>query len=288
MFAQAKDAFGHVDSVFANAGVLAEQASSILDDETGPGAIEKTIAVNAIGTTYTVRHALKHVTDGGSIILTSSGGGSVPSGAFAGILPAESAINVYGATKGYVDAYGRALATPPTIRSYTLSPLLYLSEMAHGSVAEIVALSFHTYFKTPGDPAFLAEVVEHMVAGTTAWPSGSNVVCEGNYCHDAQIRYNQLYGDSIPPSPLIAGIPPAALRDARGAPAGLTLETIAGDCYSGEGGVGGLQSRGRQRRALNGVVVGCSTSCHPRWLRATSAFNDAPLVLFIEKPTKEY
>jgi NAD(P)-dependent dehydrogenase (short-subunit alcohol dehydrogenase family) len=66
---QAVDAWGKVDSVFANAGVSGTNAATADFPE---DIFEEVIDVNVRGTFLTLKHAIPHIADGGSIVVTSS------------------------------------------------------------------------------------------------------------------------------------------------------------------------------------------------------------------------
>jgi NAD(P)-dependent dehydrogenase (short-subunit alcohol dehydrogenase family) len=109
--ATAVRAFGHLDMVFANAGV----SGSTPVGETTPEAFRRIIDINLLGPFLTAQAALPHLPDGASIVLN----GSVH--AIAGI-PGSSA---YAASKAGVRAMARNLAAelgPRRIRVNVVVP----------------------------------------------------------------------------------------------------------------------------------------------------------------------
>ncbi len=68
------------------------------------------------------------------------------------------------------------------IRAYSLAPGYFLSEMSPNDESSALwAARVHSHYKAIGDPQRLAEVVEHLVANTTLWPSGAVITAEGPY-----------------------------------------------------------------------------------------------------------
>ncbi|RKG87304.1 glucose 1-dehydrogenase [Corallococcus sp. CA049B] len=111
LYARVKEEAGHIDVVFANAG-LGEFAAlgSITEAH-----FDQTFNVNVKGTLFTVQKALPLLKDGGSVILTGSTAGSDGSPAF----------SVYAATKAAIRSFARTWASDlkgRRIRVNTLSP----------------------------------------------------------------------------------------------------------------------------------------------------------------------
>ncbi|MBN9682172.1 MULTISPECIES: SDR family NAD(P)-dependent oxidoreductase [unclassified Corallococcus] len=111
IYARVKEEAGHIDVVFANAG-LGEFAAlgSITEAH-----FDQTFNVNVKGTLFTVQKALPLLKDGGSVILTGSTAGSDGSPAF----------SVYAATKAAIRSFARTWASDlkgRRIRVNTLSP----------------------------------------------------------------------------------------------------------------------------------------------------------------------
>ncbi|MGE6760093.1 glucose 1-dehydrogenase [Corallococcus interemptor] len=110
-YARVKEDAGHVDVVFANAGL----GEFVALDAITEAHFDKTFNVNVKGTLFTVQKALPLLKDGGSVILTGSTAGSDG-------LPAWS---VYSATKAAIRSLARTLASDlkgRRIRVNTLSP----------------------------------------------------------------------------------------------------------------------------------------------------------------------
>ena len=97
MFDAAVEKFGHIDVVYANAGIGASAKG------TGAGDIEnfeQMIMVNTFGVTVTAKHAIPHLKNSkGHLLLTGSRAGHVTLDG-----------SVYGATKWFVRGYAKNLA----------------------------------------------------------------------------------------------------------------------------------------------------------------------------------
>ncbi|QAT88489.1 3-oxoacyl-ACP reductase [Corallococcus coralloides] len=111
LYARVKEDAGHLDVVFANAG-LGEFAAlgSITEAH-----FDQTFNVNVKGMLFTVQKALPLLKDGGAVILTGSTAGSDGSAAF----------SVYAATKAAIRSFARTWASDlkgRRIRVNTLSP----------------------------------------------------------------------------------------------------------------------------------------------------------------------
>lgn len=116
LYAQIEQNHGHVDVVFANAGV----------SESAPiGAIEedhynRVFDINVKGTVFTVQKALPLMSEGGAIVLTGSGAGS----------KGFPALSIYSATKAAIRSLARTWTADLKsrgIRVNTVSPGMVLT-----------------------------------------------------------------------------------------------------------------------------------------------------------------
>ncbi|TDN69941.1 SDR family oxidoreductase [Paraburkholderia sp. BL10I2N1] len=110
-FAEVGDRFGHIDVLFAGAGV----ASTTPLDGASVETVERVLTINIAGSFYTVQAALPHLRSGASIILV----GSVMS------TMGYAGFGVYAASKAGISGMARSLAselTPRGIRVNTLVP----------------------------------------------------------------------------------------------------------------------------------------------------------------------
>lgn len=120
LYAHIRSERGHVDVVYANAGV-SESASidDIQDDH-----FDRLFAINVKGTVYAVQKALPLMSAGGSIVLTGSGAGSK---GFANL-------SVYSATKAAIRSFARTWTVDLKsrgIRVNVVSPGMVLTPAMH-------------------------------------------------------------------------------------------------------------------------------------------------------------
>jgi NAD(P)-dependent dehydrogenase (short-subunit alcohol dehydrogenase family) len=111
LYARVKEEAGHLDGVFANAGVGEFAALGSITE----AHFDQTFNINVKGMLFTVQKALPLLKDGGSVILTGSTAGSDGSAAF----------SVYAATKAAIRSFARTWASDlkeRRIRVNTLSP----------------------------------------------------------------------------------------------------------------------------------------------------------------------
>jgi NAD(P)-dependent dehydrogenase (short-subunit alcohol dehydrogenase family) len=95
LYAKVKEQKGHIDVLFANAGIVEFAPLGAITESH----FDKIFSVNVKGLLFTVQKALPlfQDSDGGSIILTASVGGS----------KADPAMSVYGATKAAIRSFAR-------------------------------------------------------------------------------------------------------------------------------------------------------------------------------------
>jgi NAD(P)-dependent dehydrogenase (short-subunit alcohol dehydrogenase family) len=111
LFDTVKAAKGHIDVLYANAGVYEFTPFGTITEQ----AYDKMFGINVKGVLFTVQHAVPLMADGGSIILTGSVAGS--KGFEAG--------TVYGATKAAIRSFARSWTSDlkaRNIRVNVLSP----------------------------------------------------------------------------------------------------------------------------------------------------------------------
>lgn len=111
LFSVIKEKFGHLDILFANAGMgIGGKIGSVSEED-----FDTVFAVNAKGLFFTVQEALTLLKDGSSIILTAS----------AGARKGGEALSVYSATKAAVRSFARSWSSDlrsRKIRVNSLSP----------------------------------------------------------------------------------------------------------------------------------------------------------------------
>ena len=103
--------YGRIDVLFVNAGIAKFSPSASVDE----AFFDAQFNINVKGAYFVIKHAAPVMSDGGSIILTSSVSGVLGGGGQ----------TVYGATKAAIRSFGRTFAAelaPRRIRVNTISP----------------------------------------------------------------------------------------------------------------------------------------------------------------------
>ncbi|AVF37980.1 SDR family NAD(P)-dependent oxidoreductase [Rahnella sikkimica] len=116
LYAQIQQEKGHVDVVFANAGISESAPIGGIEEDH----FDRVFGINVKGTVFTVQKALPLMTAGGSIILTGSGAGSK---GFANL-------SIYSATKAAIRSLARTWTTDlksQGIRVNVVSPGMVLT-----------------------------------------------------------------------------------------------------------------------------------------------------------------
>ncbi len=100
-----------IDVLFVNAGIFRVAPASAVDEAT----FDLLFNINVRGAFFLLKHAMPVLSDGGSVILTSSVAG----------VSGQSGMSVYSATKAALRSFGRTFAAelaPRRIRVNTISP----------------------------------------------------------------------------------------------------------------------------------------------------------------------
>ncbi len=176
-FALAKDLFGRVDSVFANAGISASLSSFV---DTSVEEWDKVLKVNLLGAVLCLREAAKIMIsqgEGGSLVAVSSV--SAILGA-AGIIP-------YAASKTAMLAVVRALAvelSPQRIRVNAILPGWVETEMTAPLMGNQKFLSSTTErfpAKRWGRPEDFQQIAAYLADPTNIHHTGDSMVVDGGY-----------------------------------------------------------------------------------------------------------
>ncbi len=188
-YAQVVETYGHLDIVFANAGVNGTWAPI---DELEPDEFRKTVDINLNGTFFTIKYAVPHLkARGGSVVVTSSVNGTrnfVNSGATA-----------YSSTKAAQVAMTKMLAlelAKDRIRVNVICPGMIDTQIDENTdredldqAGEPVEYPAGKIPLTDGEPgsseqvaqlvAFLASDASSLITGTEVWIDGGQSLLQG-------------------------------------------------------------------------------------------------------------
>jgi NAD(P)-dependent dehydrogenase (short-subunit alcohol dehydrogenase family) len=175
LFATVQAEKGHVDVLFANAGIGGmSPLGSIPEDQ-----FDNVFDVNVKGTLFTVQKALPLMRTGGSIILTGSTTGSMGTPAF----------SVYSATKAAIRNFARCWALDlkgTGIRVNVLSPgatttpgLLNGLARTGRQEALLASLASQAPLERVGDPDETAAVALFLASDDSSFMTGSEVFVDG-------------------------------------------------------------------------------------------------------------
>lgn len=175
LFATVRAKKGHIDILFANAGLGAMEPLGAISE----ASFDLTFGVNVKGTLFTVQKALPLMRAGGSIILTGSTTGSMATPAF----------SVYSATKAAIRNFARcwALDLKTTgIRVNVLSPgatetpaLLDIAAKTGQADAMMEGLAAQTPLGRIARPEETAAVALFLASDDSSYMTGSEVFVDG-------------------------------------------------------------------------------------------------------------
>lgn len=175
VFAQVQEQFGHVDVLFANAGIAPFVPFEAVTEEHFDGLFN----INVRGLFFTVQKALPLFSEGASVILNAS-------------VVAQSGLpntSIYSATKAAVRSLGRTLAaelSPRGIRVNVVSPGLIetpfwgkvgLSQDEIDAFGEQVVQQ--TPLRRPGRPEEIAATVAFLASDDASYFTGADLVADG-------------------------------------------------------------------------------------------------------------
>lgn len=176
LFAEIASRSGQLDIVVANAGVGGYgPLNSITEEE-----YDRTAAINLKGTVFTVQKALPLLTDGASVVLTSS----------ASALRAFPGLSVYAATKAAVRSLARTWAaelvergirvnalTPGTIITEGLNELL--SGFPQGDSGTASKPGDRILLRRAGSPEEVAATALYLASDQSSYTTGAELVVDG-------------------------------------------------------------------------------------------------------------
>lgn len=170
MFARAEQAFGGIDVLVNNAGIMTLSAIADTDD----AAFDRLIDINLKGTFNTLREAAKHLHDGGRIINFSS--------SVVGIY--QPTYGVYAATKAAVEALSHILTKEMRGRNITVNTVapgptatdLFLNGKSEQLIENITKIA---PLERLGQPEDIASVVAFLAGPDGAWINGQTLKANG-------------------------------------------------------------------------------------------------------------
>ena len=170
LFDETERAFGGVDALVNNAGVMSMTPIADTDDAT----FERMFAVNVRGTFFTLRAAAKRVRDGGRIVNFSTSATHLQ-------LPGYA---TYCATKAAVEVYTSILAKELRGRSITVNAVapgpvateLFFEGKSDEQMARLANLN---PFGRLGEPEDIARVVAFLLSAEAGWVNGQVIRANG-------------------------------------------------------------------------------------------------------------
>ena len=165
LFSEAKNAFGKIDIVVANAGIqLANVPVTELTDEQ----LDLLLSVNTKGTFLTLKNAAKHVEDNGRIIAISS---------TTAFFPVEG-FSLYGGSKRAVNNLVEVLAMEIGHRGVTVNTIVPFAQMPEtGGFVDFAKA--HNPMKRMAQPEDIANAAELLVSDLASFISGQHIIVNG-------------------------------------------------------------------------------------------------------------
>ena len=170
LFDETEQAFGRVDALVNNAGVMSMTPIAETDDAT----FDRTFATNVRGTFLTLRAAAKRLRDGGRIVNFSTSATHLQ-------LPGYA---TYCATKAAVEVFTSILAKELRGRSITVNAVapgpvateLFFEGKSEEQVARLANLN---PFGRLGEPQDIAGVVSFLLSADAGWVNGQVIRANG-------------------------------------------------------------------------------------------------------------
>jgi len=169
-----REKHGRIDILFVNAGIARVAPIEAVDE----ALFDKVFSVNLRGPYFLIKHALPVLSDGGSIILTSS----------AGAVKGMPGLSVYSATKAALHSLGLTLAAelaPRAIRVNTITPgpintpigakMGLTAEQMAGFAQMIERLPL----RRPGQPEEIASAALYFASDESRFTTGTELRVDG-------------------------------------------------------------------------------------------------------------
>jgi NAD(P)-dependent dehydrogenase (short-subunit alcohol dehydrogenase family) len=175
LFATVQAEKGHVDVLFANAGIGGMSPLGAISEEQ----VDKVFSVNVKGTLFTVQKALPLMRAGGSIILTGSTTGSIGTPAFSVYSATKAAIRNF-ARSWTLDLKGTGIRVNVPSPGATATPGL-LNGLAKTGMQEafLAGLVSQTPLDRLGNPDETAAVALFLASDDSSFMTGSEVFVDG-------------------------------------------------------------------------------------------------------------
>lgn len=175
------DAFGRVDSCFANAGVgFGAKSFAEMDTETW----NKNMAVNLDGAFWTLRETVKHITERAK---AGDPGGSVVGVASLAAIEGAARNQAYAATKGGLISMLKAIAVETArygIRANAILPGWIATDMTEGAQGQEV-FEKKVISRVParrwGEPKDFGGVAVYLASDASSYHSGDTFIVDGGY-----------------------------------------------------------------------------------------------------------
>ncbi|OBF93431.1 3-ketoacyl-ACP reductase [Mycobacterium sp. 852002-51152_SCH6134967] len=170
LFDEHEQAFGGVDAVVANAGIMRLSPFAQMSD----GDFDRMFAVNAKGSFNTLREAARRIRDGGRIVTLSSSITQLRT----------STYGPYAATKMAQDMFAAVLAKELAGRRISVNALapgvVNTSLFTDGKSADQIAgFTQRTPHQRLGEPSDIADVVSGLCSNDGGWVNGQTVFANG-------------------------------------------------------------------------------------------------------------
>jgi 3-oxoacyl-[acyl-carrier protein] reductase len=170
LFDETETAFGRIDALVNNAGVMSMTPIADTDDAT----FDRVFAINVRGTFLTLREAAKRVRDGGRIVNFSTSSTLLQLPGYATYCASKAAVEVY-TTILAKELRGRSI----TVNAVAPGPVgteLFFEGKTEEQIARLANLN---PFGRLGEPEDIARVVAFLLSAEAGWVNGQVIRANG-------------------------------------------------------------------------------------------------------------